>query len=136
MQQLVTNTFALLVAVGLASPCLAAPSTLPKERSPATSQQNATETSPSTTLRQQVANDLSKAGFTDIKIMPESFLVRAKDSKGDPVMMVINPDSFTAVTQLAPPKASASAHASGDKSGNSVLSGANANGDPTPPSKQ
>ncbi len=30
--------------------------------------------------------------------MPESFLVRAKDKDGNPVMMVIKPDSFTAVT--------------------------------------
>ena len=28
----------------------------------------------------------------------ESFLVRAKDSKGAPVMMIINPNSFTEVT--------------------------------------
>ena len=30
--------------------------------------------------------------------MPQSFLVRAKDKSGDPVMMVINPDSIEAVT--------------------------------------
>jgi hypothetical protein len=50
-------------------------------------------------IRQQVQNDLSQAGYTDIKIMPESFLVRAKDKSGNPVMMVINPDSITAVTE-------------------------------------
>ena len=31
--------------------------------------------------------------------MPSSFLVRAKDSQGNPVMMVINPDSLTEVTE-------------------------------------
>jgi hypothetical protein len=30
--------------------------------------------------------------------MPESFLVRAKDPSGNPIMMVINPDSVAAVT--------------------------------------
>ena len=45
-------------------------------------------------------NNLQKSGFTDIKIMPESFLVRAKDQQGNPVMMVINPDSITAVTEI------------------------------------
>jgi hypothetical protein len=35
--------------------------------------------------------------------MPSSFLVRAKDSQGNPVMMVINPDSFTEMTQQAEP---------------------------------
>jgi hypothetical protein len=49
-------------------------------------------------IRQQIQNDLSQAGYTDIKIMPESFLVRAKDKRGNPVMMLINPDSITAVT--------------------------------------
>jgi hypothetical protein len=49
-------------------------------------------------LRQQVQQNLSKAGFSDIKIMPESFLIRAKDPSGNPVMMVINPDSIAAVT--------------------------------------
>ena len=52
-------------------------------------------------------DNLAKAGFTDIKVMPESFLVRAKDQQGNPVMMVINPDSFTEVTTI--PNKSASA---------------------------
>jgi len=51
-------------------------------------------------LRQQVQDNLKKAGFTDIKVMPTSFLVRAKDQSGNPVMMVINPDSFTEVTAV------------------------------------
>ena len=51
-------------------------------------------------LRQEVQTNLQSAGFTDIKIMPEAFLVRAKDKSGNPVMMVINPDSITAVTEV------------------------------------
>jgi hypothetical protein len=50
-------------------------------------------------LSQKLRDDLTKAGFTDIKIMSSSFLVRAKDSQGNPVMMVINPDSLTEVTE-------------------------------------
>jgi hypothetical protein len=50
-------------------------------------------------LSQRLRSDLAKAGFTDITIMPSSFLVRAKDSQGHPVMMVINPDSMTEVTE-------------------------------------
>ena len=53
----------------------------------------------SQSLQQQVNQNLQQAGFTDIKIMPESFLVRAKDKSGHPVMMIINPDSVTAVTE-------------------------------------
>jgi hypothetical protein len=50
-------------------------------------------------LSQRLRDDLAKAGFTDIAIMPSSFLVRAKDSQGNPVMMVINPDSLTDTTE-------------------------------------
>jgi len=50
-------------------------------------------------IRQQVKNNLAQAGFSDIKIMPQSFLVRAKDKGGNPVMMVINPDAVMAVTE-------------------------------------
>jgi hypothetical protein len=50
-------------------------------------------------LSQKLHDDLSKAGFTDINIMPASLLVRAKDSQGNSVMMLINADSLTEVTQ-------------------------------------
>ena len=49
-------------------------------------------------VSQRLRDDLTKAGFTDITIVPSSFLVRAKDSQGNPVLMVINPDAFTEVT--------------------------------------
>lgn len=52
-------------------------------------------------ISEKLRNDLTKAGFTDIAIMPSSFIVRAKDSQGNPVMMVINPDSLAEVTQHA-----------------------------------
>jgi hypothetical protein len=48
-------------------------------------------------MRQDLQNDLQKAGFTDIRVMPDSYLVRAKDKSGHPVMMMINPDSVTEV---------------------------------------
>jgi hypothetical protein len=51
-------------------------------------------------IRQQVQSSLEQAGYTNIKIMPESFLVRANDKNGNPVMMVINPDSVTAITEI------------------------------------
>lgn len=50
-------------------------------------------------IQQQLRQNLQRAGFTDVQVMPSSFLVRAKDPGGNPVMMVINPDSVTAVTE-------------------------------------
>ncbi|HEY7246037.1 MAG TPA: hypothetical protein VH678_19370 [Xanthobacteraceae bacterium] len=49
-------------------------------------------------VQQKVRQNLEQAGFTDIQLMPSSFLVRAKDRDGNPVMMVINPDSITEMT--------------------------------------
>jgi hypothetical protein len=54
----------------------------------------------STPQMQNLQKSLQDAGFTDIQIMPSSFLVRAKDREGNPVMMVINPDSVTAVKEM------------------------------------
>jgi hypothetical protein len=55
------------------------------------------------TIQHQVQSNLQQAGFTDIQMMPSSFLVRAKDSAGNPVIMVISPDSVTAVTEISTP---------------------------------
>ena len=43
--------------------------------------------------------ELTKSGFSNINIVPTSFMVRATDSQGNPVMMVISPDSVTAMMQ-------------------------------------
>jgi len=50
-------------------------------------------------INQKLRDDLTKAGFTDIAIMPSSFIVRARDSQGNPVMMIINADSLAEATQ-------------------------------------
>lgn len=64
-------------------------------------------------IEQHIRADLTKAGFTDIHVMPESFLVRAKNSQGMPVMMVINPDSVTAVTAMGSKGGSSSGNPGG-----------------------
>ena len=58
-------------------------------------QQNAAQPSQ---IQAKIRQNLQAAGFTDIHMMPSSFMVRAKDKDGNPVMMVINPDSIEAVT--------------------------------------
>ena len=51
---------------------------------------------------------LRKAGFTDLRILPNSILVRAKDKAGNPVAMVLNPGSMTEIVTLDPHSGSAS----------------------------
>jgi hypothetical protein len=61
-----------------------------------------TTTPPGTTqVEQQLHQDLSKAGYTDIKIMPGSFLVQAKDKQGNQTEMMISPHSMTEVTAMS-----------------------------------
>ncbi len=72
-----------------------------------TSHQSATSTPPAQQtvdagsgkagLQKQVTQDLQKAGFTDVSVTPDSFLVRAKDRSGDPVAMIVGPNSMTAI---------------------------------------
>ncbi len=71
------------------------------------SQQNKNAAPSPQAVQQQVRKNLQDAGFSDIQMMPSAFLVRAKDKSGNPVMMVINPDSITAVTEIKQPAGNA-----------------------------
>jgi hypothetical protein len=53
-----------------------------------------------TNIRQQLQEQLTKAGYSAVKITPTAFFIQAKDKKGDPVAMIIGPDSFTEVTDV------------------------------------
>lgn len=55
---------------------------------------------PTMNMRQQLQDQLTKAGFTDVTVMPSSFYVHAKDKQGDPVAMVIGPEGFTEVAEV------------------------------------
>jgi hypothetical protein len=83
-------------------------------------------------LSQKLHDDLTKAGFTDIGIMPTSLLVRAKDSQGNSVVMVINSDSMTEVTQ----KSGGTAAKPADAPLSGAIQGAPNSGVPAPTPKQ
>jgi hypothetical protein len=51
-------------------------------------------------LPAQLQKTLEDAGLRDIQVVPHSFLVRAKDQDGNPVLMMINPDAIMAVTEI------------------------------------
>jgi hypothetical protein len=51
-------------------------------------------------LRQQLTSSLQQSGFTNIKVVPDSFLVQARDKSGNPVTMFIGPNSQTEVTTV------------------------------------
>ena len=51
-------------------------------------------------LRNNLTQMLRKSGYTDIRVAPSSFVVRATDGNGNPVVMSISPDQFSEVTTL------------------------------------
>jgi hypothetical protein len=51
-------------------------------------------------LPKEIQSKLEQDGFTNVQIVPGSFLVRAKDKGGDPVTMVIGPHSMMMLTQM------------------------------------
>jgi sporulation protein YlmC with PRC-barrel domain len=73
--------------------------------------------------RQELTQMLQKSGFTDIRVAPTSFMVRAKDRDGNPVVMSISPDSFAEMTAMN----DGSARHGNDKGSNTV--GANGGSD-------
>jgi hypothetical protein len=70
-------------------------------------------------LPQEIRSKLKQDGFSNIKIVPGSFLVSAKDKSGDPVNMVIGPHSMMMLTEVTP------------SNGSSMSSGRSAGSDQT-----
>jgi len=69
-------------------------------------------------VRQELTQMLQKSGFTDIRVAPTSFMVRAKDQDGNPVVMSISPDQFTEMTISGN-----TARSESNSAGNTVSSG-------------
>ena len=43
----------------------------------------------------KVTQDLQKAGFTDVKVVEDAFLVQAKTKDGNPIIMTIGPNGVS-----------------------------------------
>ena len=106
----------LLASIGIAAvvalPAFAA-DTATKPNGPE-SQSSATQ--PTQNLPAQIRTKLEQDGFTNVSIVPGSFLVSAKDKNGDPVTMVIGPNSMMMLTQV--PASNSSTTGSGSASEN------------------
>ena len=66
------------------------------------------------TTRDEVRARLEEAGFSNIQIMSESFLVRAIGPDGSPVVMVVHPDSQALMPEASEDQDAASARERGD----------------------
>jgi hypothetical protein len=53
-------------------------------------------------LPQKIHDDLVSRGFTDVHVVPQSFLISAKDKTGKAIVMLVGPNSMTVLS--APPQ--------------------------------
>jgi hypothetical protein len=58
-------------------------------------------------IERSVQTSLGRAGYTDVKMIPTSFLVRAKDADGKPVVLVLGPEALAESNDAAPDQGSA-----------------------------
>lgn len=101
-------TYALIGAASLAAvPALAQSSNSSSGGASTTPPHNSTASSSTpmsssdmAQLQQKITSDLQADGYKNVRVMPNSFLVHATNKQGQPVVMIINPDSVFAVTEL------------------------------------
>ncbi len=109
------NKFWVLIATGAVFSTEAMAQTAPTATPPATKEPAPAAPSAASkeSLRQQMMVDMQKAGFTDVKVRPDSFLVQAKNKNGTPVTMLIDSDSVTEVVGAGGVPAGSGAGATG-----------------------
>lgn len=115
-----------MIAVGLALPGVA----LAQSAAPSTSGNTQPAAPSNTAIQHSLANaqkikqDLQNAGFTDVNVVAESFVVQAKTKEGDPVVMTIGPHGMTVFETVNAGKAGTSNTTGSTNSTNSSGSGA------------
>jgi hypothetical protein len=75
-----------------------APSAVLAQSTTATSDSHKSSSQSTQNLPQQIQSKLQDQGFTNVQVVPGSFLVSAKDKQGDPVTMIIGPRSMSVFT--------------------------------------
>ena len=89
----------LLIATAVTALTLTAGYAQTSKTSPSSSTASSTQQN-SQNIPQTIRQKLSSDGFTNIQVVPGSYLVSAKDKNGDPVMMVIGPHSMTIMAEV------------------------------------
>jgi len=73
---------------------------VPVDTSPAATTTPAAKPSGDEDIQRQLSANLTEAGYTNVKIMPDAFIVEATNKSGKPVMMFLSPDSMTVFTAV------------------------------------
>jgi hypothetical protein len=75
----------------------------PPPAADAAQQQKANASAPTV---KNIMQDLQKAGFSDVKVLEDAFLVQAKTKDGNPIIMTIGPNGVSAL-ELSNPSGAA-----------------------------
>jgi Peptidase propeptide and YPEB domain len=59
-------------------------------------------TDPAQDVTKKLHDDLTARGFTDVKVVPQAFLISAKDKDGNPLVMLVGPNSMTVLSGSPP----------------------------------
>ena len=92
----------------------------PQAKPPAAENKSDTSVSGVQTIEHSVQARLGSAGYTEIEMVPTSFLVRAKDPDGNPVILAIGPEAIAAPADAG----SDQGNADGPSGGRTECSGA------------
>jgi hypothetical protein len=68
----------------------------PNPPSPGAANQQEAKQQPALTI-EKLTQDLQKAGFTDVKVLEDTFLIQAKTKDGNPILMTIGPNGMSAL---------------------------------------
>ena len=88
---------------------------------------SAQSTNTAPVLSEKVKSDLAQAGFSDLQVVPRSFLLRVKDKDGQRVMMLVRENAIMGIAGL--PDEDEETTGSGASSGADSSSGQGANPD-------
>ena len=100
---------ALAVTFALASPALAQTQdempmgNRPQSTAGAASQEGSSSATKSKALLtiNKLKQDLQKAGFSDVQVLADSFVVQAKDKEGNPTVMTLSPGGVFAISAIS-----------------------------------
>ena len=96
----------LAAALALATPALAqsptgsTAQTPPAATEPSQQQEGSPSHSSNLLTISKLKQDLQKAGFTDIQIIADSFVIQAKDKEGNPTILSLSPGGVFAISAI------------------------------------
>jgi hypothetical protein len=97
---------ALTLALAVSGAAFAQSTTVtPNPPSPAAAKQQKTTQQSALTI-EKLTQDMQKAGFTEVKVLEDAFLIQAKTKDGNPIVMSIGPNGMSALEAAAPSTAS------------------------------